>query len=101
MDFSQEEYIDSYLAEYPIHTDLVEIGRFVVDLKPSYRHFRDGMGQLIRQAYDEVVDMPRTRRWSLGQLASTEKTYVGTKVEILVQHWLGLDRGINLDLSIL
>lgn len=57
-------------------------------------------GQAVRQAIDEVLDGPRTGRCSLSELAKTEKTYVGTKVEIVVRASLGLDRGPILDLEI-
>lgn len=57
-------------------------------------------GRAIRQAIDEVLDGPRTGRCSLAELAKTEKTYVGTKVEIIVRTSLGLERGPILDLEI-
>ena len=58
-------------------------------------------GALVRRAIDEVVDGPRTGRWDLDQLDSTEKTYVGTKVEIVVRAALELERGSIMDLEIL
>lgn len=51
----------------------------------------------IRQALDEVIDGGRTGRWSYSQLEKTEKTYVGTKIEILVRTALGLPRERPLD----
>lgn len=60
----------------------------------------DRFGKAVRQAIDEVLDGPRTGRWSLAQLAKTEKTYVGTKVEIVVRTALDLERGPILDLDI-
>jgi hypothetical protein len=54
----------------------------------------------IRQSIDEVLDGPRTGRWDFGQLEKTEKTYVGTKMEIIVRTALGLERGRLLDLDI-
>lgn len=100
MDFGQDGYTEKYRERFSQHEDLILIGAFIVALKQDYKQFRSGIGHIIRQAYDEVIDMPRTRRWSLSNLASTEKTYIGTKVEILVQHWLGLERGVKLDLRI-
>lgn len=100
MDIGQQGYVDNYKAHNPSHEDLISIGNTIVAIKQDYDRFREGMAQIIRQAYDEVIDMPRTRRWSLEELASTEKTYVGTKVEILVQYWLGVARGLKLDLLI-
>ena len=40
-------------------------------------------GHAIRQSIDEVLDGPRTGRWGFEQLEKTEKTYVGTKLEIV------------------
>jgi hypothetical protein len=54
---------------------------------------------LIRQAIDEVVDAPRTGRVHSRELEKTEKTYIGTKVEILVRNFFRLPKGI-LDLTI-
>lgn len=57
-------------------------------------------GRAIRQAIDEVLDGPRTGRCSLSELAKTEKTYVGTKIEIVVRTALELEKGPILDLDI-
>lgn len=54
---------------------------------------------LIRQAIDEVIDTPRTGRVHASELEKTEKTYIGTKVEILVRSYFHLPKGI-LDLRI-
>jgi hypothetical protein len=51
----------------------------------------------IRQALDEVIDGGRTGRWSYSQLEKTEKTYVGTKIEILFRAALELPRQKPLD----
>lgn len=57
-------------------------------------------GIAIRRSIDEVLDGPRTGRWEFAQLEKTEKTYVGTKLEIIVRAALGLERGAVLDLDI-
>lgn len=57
-------------------------------------------GAVFRQAIDEVLDGQRTGRFDVRDLAKTEKTYLGTKVEILVQHEFGLLRGTTLDYRI-
>lgn len=48
---------------------------------------------VIRQALDEVIDGPRTGRWTIDQLSKTEKTYIGTKVEIIVRAALDVPCG--------
>lgn len=57
-------------------------------------------GDAVRQSIDEVLDGPRTGRWDFPQLEKTEKTYVGTKVEIVVRTALKLEPGSKLDLEI-
>ena len=57
-------------------------------------------GRLIRKGIDEVLDGPRTGRWDFGQLEKTERTYVGTKLEIMLRSALGVERGEKMDLVI-
>ena len=54
-------------------------------------------GDAIRQSFDEVLDGQRTGRYSLDQLSKVEKTYIGTKVEILIQAEFSLQRGDEMD----
>ena len=55
--------------------------------------------KMIRKALDEVIDTPRTGRLTLDQIEKTEKTYIGTKIEILFRNMIGFPKGI-LDLNI-
>lgn len=54
-------------------------------------------GDAIRQSFDEVFDGQRTGRYDLRQLSKVEKTYIGTKVEIVVQAAFGLAQGQRMD----
>ena len=54
-------------------------------------------GAAIRRSFDEVFDGQRTGRYRLEQLGKVEKTYIGTKVEIVVQAEFGLQRGRRMD----
>lgn len=54
-------------------------------------------GAAIRQSFDEVFDGQRTGRFRIEQLSKVEKTYIGTKVEIVVQAEFELQRGARLD----
>lgn len=58
---------------------------------------QDVLGDAIRRAVDEVVDGPRTGRWDLHELEKTEKTYIGTRIEIVVRNALGLEKKGPLD----
>ncbi|MGI2857433.1 NaeI family type II restriction endonuclease [Shewanella algae] len=93
-------YIDSYLQEHPNNLELVGIATSLIEQVGSVDQFLSLMGQSVRKAIDEVIDMPRTQRYSIEQLEKTEKTYIGTKVEILIRHNLSLPKGKQLDLSV-
>lgn len=62
--------------------------------------FNQDIPNLIRQAIDEVIDAARSKRFTLAELEKTEKTYIGTKMEILLRNHLGLERGRVLDVLI-
>lgn len=59
-----------------------------------------GLPPIFRQAVDEVIDAPRTNRFTIDELEKTEKTYLGTKVEILLRDFLKLPKGRILDLCV-
>lgn len=60
----------------------------------------EGFGSLTREALDEVIDGPRTSRWAIGQLSKTEKTYIGTKLEIVIRSAFDLQVGAGTDVEI-
>jgi hypothetical protein len=54
-------------------------------------------GESLRRSLDEVIDCQRTGRYRVEQLEKTEKTYIGTKVEIVLRFAFELPRGDSLD----
>ncbi len=56
--------------------------------------------KLVRESIDEVVDTKRTGRKTLSEIEKTEKTYIGTKVEILTRNLLQVPKGKKLDLLV-
>jgi hypothetical protein len=62
--------------------------------------FEERLRSFFRSAIDEVIDTARTNRFFLSDLEKTEKTYLGTKFEILLRDWLQVPRGVTLDLLI-
>ena len=50
-------------------------------------------GQVLRQSFDEVLDGQRTGRFDVDELEKTEKTYIGTKVEIVCRAAFGIHKG--------
>ncbi|MFE1894986.1 NaeI family type II restriction endonuclease [Streptomyces yangpuensis] len=55
---------------------------------------------LLRQSIDEVLDGQRTGRFDVKTLDKTEKTYLGTKVEIVARSAFGLGYGRAMDYEI-
>lgn len=54
----------------------------------------------LREEIDVIIQTPRTGRKSYDELEKTEKTYIGTRVEILLRDFFKLKRG-RLDAEIL
>jgi hypothetical protein len=57
-------------------------------------------GYALREALDQIYDGQRTGRWDYTQLMKTEKTHVGTLVEIWLQREFEFADGAELDYSI-
>jgi len=49
--------------------------------------------ELLRECIDAVIQTPKTGRRSYEELEKTEKTYIGTRVEIMLRAHLGLPKG--------
>jgi hypothetical protein len=62
--------------------------------------FKREIPLLLRKSIDEVIDSARTDRVTLDETEKTEKTYLGTKIEVLLRNFLRFPRGEHLDLSI-
>ncbi|MEU7943031.1 NaeI family type II restriction endonuclease [Microbispora bryophytorum] len=52
------------------------------------------MGEIIRQATDEVIATARTRRWTLDQCNDQEKGYLGVNIENIIRGEYNLDEGV-------
>lgn len=83
--------------DFPLLAPLIEI---ILEAAGGLAHFEQDIPQLLRRAIDEVIDSPRTGRLTLSDVEKTEKTYLGTKVEILLRAHLNLPKGRLLDLSL-
>lgn len=87
-------------ADHPDYETLRMVAQSIVMHGGGEDGFKEGVPPLFRQAIDEVIDAPRTNRFTLNETEKTEKTYLGTKVEILLRNYLGLGKGKILDLSV-
>jgi hypothetical protein len=83
----------------PVPTTGDAAGIDVIQYLANLKDFQERVAALLRRAFDEVIDGDRTGRWAVEDLKKTEKTYIGTKVEILFRHEFKLSKG-KLDLLI-
>lgn len=80
--------------------DLEELEQDLICAVDGWDAFEERLRGFFRSAIDEVIDTARTGRFFFAELEKTEKTYLGTKFEILLRDWLGVPRGLKLDLLI-
>jgi Restriction endonuclease NaeI len=92
-----------YRALSANHQDYVDVAELETDLLAAVggqRLFEEKLRSFFRSAIDEVIDTARTGRFFFSNLEKTEKTYLGTKFEILLRDWLQVPRGVMLDFLI-
>ncbi len=85
------------------HADFADLQELELDLLTAVggqEAFEEKLRSFFRSAIDEVIDTARTSRFFLSDLEKTEKTYLGTKFEILLRDWLQVPKGVVLDLKI-
>jgi len=94
---------DGYRPLDQDHPDYADLARLQSDLLQAVggrERFVEKLRSFFRSAIDEVIDTARTGRYFLSDLEKTEKTYLGTKFEILLRDWLDVPKGVVLDLLI-
>ncbi|MET9260102.1 NaeI family type II restriction endonuclease [Amycolatopsis sp. NPDC004079] len=72
----------------------------VVDWFQKLPGLQQHFGSILRQSIDEVLDGQRTGRYDIDLAEKTEKTYLGTKVEIITRAAFDLPRGANMDYAV-
>lgn len=97
---NNENHLNEYFTNNPDNSELKSVYEFFMSFPNSEENLEIIIGDMLRSALDEVIDMPRTNRYSIDELEKTEKTYIGTKVEIVFRDTFGLSKGKKLDLSI-
>lgn len=95
-----KKHLDNYFDTYPENLILKKIYEFFINSPEKNLELEFIMGNILRNSLDEVIDMPRTQRFSIDELEKTEKTYIGTKVEIVFRDTFSLKKGKKLDLLI-
>lgn len=87
-------------AEHIDYFELSALERDLLDAVGGQQLLEEKLRSFFRAAIDEVIDTARSGRFFFSDLEKTEKTYLGTKFEILLRDWLQVPRGIKLDLLI-
>jgi Restriction endonuclease NaeI len=85
------------------HIDHADLAALETDLLLAVKGkelFEEKLRSFFRSAIDEVIDTSRTGRYFLSDLEKTEKTYLGTKFEILLRDWLQVPKGVAMDFLI-
>jgi hypothetical protein len=87
----------------PDHEDYAVLKAIVDALLAAAKgesHMRKVMAEIVRDNIDRVIQTPKTGRRLYTDLQNSEKTYIGTAVEIDLRSRLGLTRGEDMDLEI-
>jgi hypothetical protein len=85
---------------HPDHDQLTGLEADFLSAVGGQELFEEKLRGFFRSAIDEVIDTARSGRFFFKDLEKTEKTYLGTKFEILLRDWLNVPRGVVLDLLI-
>ncbi len=78
---------------HPRYGELSRLAREVEHLIGGRSMVAKWFPGMLRKVVDDVVDTVNTRRRSYGQLEKTEKTYLGTRVEILMRAKMQAPKG--------
>ncbi|MCW5723534.1 MAG: hypothetical protein KIS81_01090 [Maricaulaceae bacterium] len=78
---------------------LSEIKAMIFRAAGGEKKFRSELPFIFRQAADELIDAPRTRRLTLNELEPNEKAILGIKIEAALREMLDFPRG-KLDFQI-
>ncbi|MEU3818917.1 NaeI family type II restriction endonuclease [Streptomyces sp. NPDC030392] len=91
----REWRIQSGLTQ-PVPDDLAPFVEWFRNQPQARERFR----WALRDSLDELLDGQRTGRWAYQHLTKTEKTYLGTAVEVNLTKEFAIDNGEDLDWSI-
>ena len=69
----------------------------IIDWFYALDNARDRFRWVLRDSLDELLDGQRTGRWAYQHLSKTEKTYLGTAVEVNLTKEFEIEAGVDLD----
>lgn len=87
-------------ADHPDRSLLIEISNALMDAAGGPARLEQLVGEILRECVDKVIQTPKTGRRFYDELQNTEKTHIGTCVEIDLRSELGLKRGKTQDLDV-
>ena len=90
----------SYGPKHADFGDVAPIEQAILKAVGGKTSLGNALGVLLRGCIDDVIDTPSTGRCDYEELEKTEKTYLGTRVEIKLRALLGFSKGSKLDLKI-
>jgi hypothetical protein len=82
--------------ERPDDIELFRVATILRLLDPNGQRF----ARIVRETYDQLYDGQRTSRYRWDQLAKTEKTHMGSLIEINLQREFSFDDGNKMDFAI-
>ncbi|MGH9424056.1 MAG: NaeI family type II restriction endonuclease, partial [Thermoanaerobaculia bacterium] len=82
---------------HPDHEILAPITAAILESAGGLQKLTSEVRELLRECFDGVIKTPKTARRLYDEIEKTEKTYIGTCVEIDLRHRLKLARGKVLD----
>jgi hypothetical protein len=88
---------DDDIEDDPALGDVITYFETFPDVQNDGIDLEQVFARSVRKAIDEVIDGARTGRFRYDQLEAQEKTYIGTRIEIVVMTDLGLSPGNKLD----
>ncbi|NQW03578.1 MAG: hypothetical protein HQ485_06075 [Acidobacteria bacterium] len=86
--------------EHPDRPLLLSISDALMDAGGGTTRLEQLVGEILRECVDKVIQAPKTGRRFYEELQNTEKTYIGTSVEIDLRSELGLSKGTTQDLEV-
>lgn len=92
--------LSQVVAGHPYYDRLSAIRKELIERAGGLDVIRREIPALLRESIDSVIQTSRTGRRSYEELEKTEKTYIGTRVEIIIRSFFELPKG-RLDLLIL
>jgi len=87
-------------ADHADYAVVRSIADEITDVAGGVEELKILVGEIIRDAIDGVIKSPKTGRRFYSELQNSEKTYIGTCVEVDLRAALGVRRGTLLDLNV-